>query len=150
MIQGRFHKGYAFLRPSRFSIPIKLIKPISILLTLFGFIKHILFGRFIDSNIRIYLLELFKKGKRVDPYDDSKNRYVVVVHKYDEKRKQIVPIRVCASSTLKGANKLAKVVSAEEKLPFRDVAYPKTEYVTLRYYSINEDLERSVLRHKFK
>ena len=150
MIQGRFSKGYVFLKPSRFSIPFRFMKISSFIKSVIFFLKSFLFGAFLNSNIRIHILDLLIRTAEIDPFDDSKNRYTVVQYKYDEKRKQIVPTRISASSTLRGAQKLAKTHSEVSGLPLLDNEELLREYVSIRYFSVNEDLERSVLRHRFR
>lgn len=150
MIQGRFSKGYAFFKPSRFSIPSRFVKIHSFVKIVMFFLKNLFFHAFLDSNFRIHLLDLLIKTVEIDPFDDSKNRYTVVQYKYDEKRKQIVPTRISASSTLRGAQKLAKTHSEVSGLPLLDNEELLREYVSIRYFSVNEDLERSVLRHRFR
>ena len=150
MIQGRFNKGYAFMKPVRFSLPFRFIKIISFATMLLSVPKNILFGRFLYSNFRIHILDLFIKTTDIDPFDDTKNRYTVVQYKYDEKRKQIIPTRINASSTLKVAQQLAKSHSEVSGLPILDYKEMHKEYIVIRYYSVNEDLERSVMRHHFR
>jgi hypothetical protein len=150
MIQGRFNKGYAFMKPVRFTLPFRFIKIISFAMLLLSVPKNLLFGRFIYSNFRIHMLDLFIKRTEIDPFDDTKNRYTVVQHKYDEKRKQIVPTRISASTTLRGAQQLARSQSEVSGLPILDFKVMHREYIVIRYYSVNEDLERSVMRHHFR
>ena len=150
MIQGRFNKGYAFMKPVRFSLPFRFIKIISFATMLLSVPKNILFGRFLYSNFRIHILDLFIKTADIDPFDDTKNRYTVVQYRYDEKRKQIVPTRISASTTLRGAQQLAKSHSEISGLPILDFKEMHKEYIVIRYYSANEDLERSVMRHHFR
>lgn len=150
MIQGRFDKGYDFLKPTRLAVPFRITKIISVAMIIFSVLKNIFFGRFLNSNFRIHLLDLFIKTTDIDPFDDTKNRYVVVQYKYDEKRKQIVPTRISASSTLRGAQKLAKTHCEISSLPFLNYKEVHKEYIVIRYYRINEDLERSVIRNHFR
>lgn len=150
MIQGRFNKGYAFMKPVRFSLPFRYIKIISFAMMFLSVPKNLLFGRFLHSNFRIHILDLFIKTADIDPFDDTKNRYTVVQYRYDEKRKQIVPTRISASTTLRGAQQLAKSHSEISGLPILDFKEMHKEYIVIRYYSANEDLERSVMRHHFR
>ena len=103
----------------------------------------------LDSNLRVHLPDLFIKTVEIDPHDDSKNRYVVRVYSYQPKRKQIVPTRVAASTTLRGAQKLAKEYSEASGLPFSEYQIAGEEFITLHYFGINEDLQRAVMRHRF-
>ena len=112
--------------------------------------KNLFFGRFLYSNFRIHMLDLFIRTADIDPFNDTKNRYTVVQYKYDEKRKQIVPSRISASTTLRGAQQLAKSHSEISGLPILDFKEMHKEYIVIRYYSANEDLERSVMRHHFR
>lgn len=150
MIQGRFNKDYAFMKPVRFPLPFRFIQIISFVMNLLAVPKNLLFGRFIYSNLRIHMLDLFIRTADIDPFDDTKNRYTVVQYKFDERRKQIVPTRISASTTLKGAQKQARSHCESTGLPFMNFKGVLKEYVVIRYISANEDLERSVMRHRFK
>ena len=150
MIQGRFNKDYAFMKPVRFPLPFRFIQIISFVMNLLAVPKNLLFGRFIYSNLRIHMLDLFIRTADIDPFDDTKNRYTVVQYKFDEKRKQIVPTRISASTTLRGAQQLAKSQSEVSGLPILDFKELHKECIVIRYYSANEDLERSVMRHHFR
>ena len=138
------------MKPARFSLPFKYIKIISFAMMFLAAPKNLLFGRLLNSNFRIHILDLLIKTADIDPFDDTKNRYTVVQYKYDEKRNQIVPTRISASSTLKGAQQLAKSHSDVSGLPILDFKEMHKEYIVIRYYSVNEDLERSVMRHHFR
>ena len=147
MISGRFSKNYGFLKPARF--------PRFMLLGLAfrrigGFITLVLFSGYLNSNFRVHMHDLFKATKTLDPCDDKQNRYVVVLYKYDAKRKQIVPTRKAASTTLRGAQKLANILSEQTGIKYAKFNTPGAEYILIRYISINEDLERSVIRHHHK
>ena len=138
------------MKPVRFPLPFRFIQIISFVMNLLAVPKNLLFGRFIYSNLRIHMLDLFIRTADIDPFDDTKNRYTVVQYKFDEKRKQIVPTRISASTTLRGAQQLAKSQSEVSGLPILDFKELHKKCIVIRYYSANEDLERSVMRHHFR
>jgi hypothetical protein len=115
MIPGRFKTSYSFYFPFKNRIVLRILNwfaflPFRISLTTFG--------RIIQSDSFLNLRETFVRTKEIDPFDDSKLRYVVRVYKYDPKRKQIVPTRVTASTTLRGAKKLASEVAGKTGLTY--------------------------------
>ena len=146
MIPGRFHKNYAIFKPNRYTFAYKF--RFAFRMFLFNLYQTPL-RKILDSNIRVHLSDLFIKTREIDPHDDSKKRYVVRVYSYQPKRKQIVPTRLAASSTLRGAQKLAKEYSEISGLPFSEYQIAGEEFITLHYYGINEDLERAKMRHRF-
>ena len=143
MIPGRFSNGYSYYSP----IKNKLFYEIHLLLKTFPFRMHHSFLRpLLESNVYIHLLDTFVETKEVDPFDDSRLRYVVRMYKYDEKRKQIVPTRATASTTLRGAQILASQLSDSSGLPYSQDHSNLKEYITIFGYRANVDLEKARVR----
>ena len=143
MIPGRFPNGYSFYSP----IKNKLFYQIHLLLKTLPYRMHnSFFSPFLESNVYIHLLDTFVATKEVDPFDDSRLRYVVRMYKYDEKRKQIVPTRAAASTTLRGAQKLASQLSDSTGLPYSQIHVKLKEYITIFGYRANVDLEKARVR----
>jgi len=143
MIPGRFKTSYSFYSP----IQVKLVIRI---LAWFKFlpleIRRSRLGRFIQSDTYIYLLDAFVKTMEVDPFDDSRLRYVVRIYKFDEKRKQVVPTRAVASTTLRGAQKLALEISQRAGIPFSQENFYLKEYIMIYAYRAHVDYEKARMR----
>ena len=143
MIPGRFKTSYSFFSP----VQIKLV--ISIL-AWFKFlpleIRRSRLGRFIQSDTYIHLLDAFVKTIEVDPFDDSRLRYVVRIYEFDEKRKQVVPTRAAASTTLRGAQKIALEISRQTGIPFTQDNFYLKEYIMIYCYRAHVDYEKARMR----
>jgi hypothetical protein len=143
MIPGRFPSGYSFYSP----IENKLFYEIHFRLKTLPYrMHHSFLRRFLESNVYIHLLDTFVETKEVDPFDDSRLRYVVRMYKYDEKRKQIVPTRAAASTTLRGAQKLASQLSVASGLPYTQDDWNLKEYLTIYGYRAHVDYEKARVR----
>ncbi len=143
MIPGRFPNGYSFYSPNKN----KLFYEIHFRLKTLPYrMHHSFLRRFLESNTYIHLLDNFVETKEVDPFDDSRLRYVVRMYKYDEKRKQIVPTRAAASTTLRGAQKLASQLSDAIGLPYSQNPSNLKEYIMIYGYRANADYEKARVR----
>lgn len=143
MIPGRFRSSYSFRSP----IDNKYFSEIYFYLRTLPFqMRHSFLGRYIESDINIHFLDALVKTREVDPFDDSRLRYVVRIYKYDEKRKQIVPTRAAASTTLRGAQKLACQLSAAIGLPYSQDHLNLKEYIMIYGYRANVDYEKARVR----
>ncbi len=109
-------------------------------------IRHSFLRRYLESDAFIHVLDTFVKTKEVDPFDDSRLRYVVRMYKYDEKRKQIVPTRAAASTTLRGAQKLARKLSNESGLPYLRDNLDLKEFIMIYGYKAYADYEKARVR----
>ena len=143
MIPGRFRNSYSFHLPFKNRLVIVSYRYFKT----FPFqMRHSFLGRYIESDSFIHFLDIFTKTKEVDPFDDSRLRYVVRIYKYDEKRKQIVPTRAAASTTLRGAQKLARELSAETGLPFLQDHGNLKEFIMIWGYRAYVDYEKARVR----
>ncbi len=144
MIPGRFKTSYSFYFPFKNRIVLGILYWFAFLPSR---IKFTTFGRIIYSDSFLNLRESFVRTEEIDPFDDSKLRYVVRVYKYDPKRKQIVPTRVTASTTLRGAKKLASEIADKTGLTYsQDPSWDIKEYVTIYGYRAFADYEKARVR----
>lgn len=143
MIPGRFKTSYSFYSPIQ-------IKHVIRILAWFKFlpleIRRSRLGRFIESDTYIHLLDAFVKTIEVDPFGDSRLRYVVRVYKFDEKRKQVVPTRAAASTTLRGAQKLALEISQQSGIPFSQENFYLKEFIMIYALRAHADYEKARMR----
>lgn len=144
MIPGRFKSGYSCYFPYKNKIVLGI-------LYWFAFlpfrISNTSFGRIIQSESFLNLRETFVRTKEIDPFDDSQLRYVVRVYRFDPKRKQIVPTRFAASTTLRGAKKLANEIADKTGLIYtQDPTWGLKEYVTIYGYRAFSDYEKARVR----
>lgn len=144
MIPGRFSKSFGILRPSRFQAESRFIR---LFRSIAGFFAHILFSGYLNSNLRVHIHDLLVSTRDVDPHNDQINRYVVILYKFNSERKQVVPTREYASSTLRGANELAKKLSEQTGYKVAKFNLPGAEYILIRFISTGEDFVRSMSRH---
>jgi hypothetical protein len=107
-------------------------------------------GKYLFSNFRVHLHDLFIRTRDLDPFDDSKNRYTVIQYRFDENQNRIVIIRAGASSTLRGAMRKVKRQSEITGLEYLWSHKKNIEYISIFYFRVNYDVERAVLRRKFK
>jgi hypothetical protein len=143
MIPGRFPNSYSFYSP----IKNKLLYEIYFRLKTLPYrMRQSFLRQYLESNLYIHLLDTFVKTKDVDPFDDTRLRYVVRMYKYDEKRKQVVPTRVAASTTLRGAQKLANQLSDASGLPYSQNNSVLKEYIMIYGYRANVDYEKAQVR----
>lgn len=144
MIQGRFNKGYVLFFPNGGDLPNKHPNESKEL-------DFIIDPVFVNPNYRtdlyIHYLDHGIEVKDIDPFDDSLNRYAVILHQLDKNGKRVIPTRVSASTTLKGAQAQVEKLSAFTGLNYSEEVSSVVEYISIRYYSINEDLERAYIRH---
>jgi hypothetical protein len=143
MIPGRFKTSYSSYSPIQIEVVIRIVAWFNFLPLR---IRQSFLGRYIESNAYIHLLDTFIKTREVDPFDDSRLRYVVRIYKFDEKRKQVVPTRAAASTTLRGAQKLAKQFSDNTSLPFTQNEGLLKEYITIYCYRAYVDYEKARAR----
>jgi hypothetical protein len=140
MIPGRFKSSYSSPFAARNKIIVGILAWYTFMPLRF---RRTTFGRYFESEAYIHFLDLFTKTKEVDPFDDSRLRYVVRIYKYDEKRKQIVPTRATASTTLRGAKVLARNYSQATGLPYLQSPWDEKEYITIYGYRAYVDYEKA-------
>lgn len=143
MIPGRFKTSYSSYTPIQIGVVIRIVAWFDFLPLR---IQHSFLGRYIHSDACIHLLDTFIKTREVDPFDDSRLRYVVRIYKFDKKRKQVVPTRAAASTTLRGAQRLAKQFSDNTGLPFTQDSGFLKEYITIHGYRAHVDYEKARVR----
>lgn len=146
MIPGRFHENFSYFFP-RSVIAFKLARKIE---RLFYPVKQFLFGKYLFSDFRVHLHDLFIRTRDLDPFDDSKNRYAVIQYRFDEKQKKIVQIRTGASTTLKGAKRKVKNQSEITGLEYLWYHKINFEYISIHYFRINFDIDQAIKRRHFK
>ena len=143
MIPGRFKSSYSFSFRQRNKVVMRV-------LSWFFFmpfrIRHSFLGSYFQSDTCIHLLDTFVRTEEIDPFDDTKLRYVVRLYKYDEKRKQVVPTRTTASTTLRGAQKLARKISAQNGIPYSQDHWYLREYIMIYCYRAYDDYEKARIR----
>jgi hypothetical protein len=147
MIPGRFNANKVYFYPRRCMILADLKSAIS---TSLSGLKQVFFGKFLLSDFRVHLSDLFVKTQAVDPFDDSKNRYVIFQHRFDSKGRRIIPTRTCAFTTLRGAKLEVKNQCVETGLEYLWYHQDKTEFISIKYLRINHDIERARVKHWLK
>lgn len=147
MIPGRFNQRF-----SSFNFPqSKVSRALGNIYTkLFYPSRRIFMGKYLFSDFRVHLHDLFIRTRDLNPFDDSKNRYVVIQHRFDENNKRMVIIRTGASSTLKGAMRKVKRQSEITGLEYLGNQIKDIEYISIFYFRVNYDVERAISRRMFK
>ena len=147
MIPGRFNANKVFFYPRRCIILDNLKSAIS---TSLSGLKQVIFGKFLLSDFRVHLSDLFVKTRGVDSFDDSKNRYVIFQYRLDSKGKRITPTRTSAYTTLRGAKHEVKNLCAETGLEYLWYHLDKTEFISIKYLRINHDIDRARVKNWLK
>ena len=143
MIPGRFKTSYS----AYFPIQNRLLLRFLVWLKFMPLhMRHSFLRRYLESEAYIHLLDAFIRTKDIDPFDDSRLRYVVRVYKFDEKRKQVVPTRAAASTTLRGAQELARVISQQTGIPYAQENFGLKEFIMIYVYRAHVDYEKARMR----
>jgi hypothetical protein len=143
MIPGRFKSSYSHSFGTRNKIVLRVL---SWFLFLPFNVRHSFLGHYLESDTCIHLLDTFVRTREVDPFDDTRLRYVVRMYKYDAKRKQVVPTRAGASTTLRGAQRLARQISDQTDIPYSQDHWHLREYIMIYCYRAYVDYEKARIR----